>query len=217
MARLQILQLPEGDSDERPPFVLVIDEVQDPAALNAGFRTGFQEFRELVGARSVLAFAETVDIPANDFQMHPYVAPDVPAEETQDQPPPGHLSPAGAAVRTYIGTLPTEDRARTAAIWKGVDVALDAHNEALRDALGLDNDKGIRVVAAARTIRRERDEASRRAAEYDTALTRVRGLSETPEVMDAQHADPSGYLHGYGVAIREAKRAARSQPNRATG
>ncbi|MWA08748.1 hypothetical protein [Streptomyces sp. BA2] len=49
------------------------------------------------------------------------------------------------------------------------------------------------------------------AAEYDEALTRVRNLPEQPEVMDAQHPDPSGYLHGYGVAIREAKQAS-SEP-----
>lgn len=47
------------------------------------------------------------------------------------------------------------------------------------------------------------------AAEYDTALSRVRGLPETPEVMDAAHSDPSGYLHSYKVAIGDAKQAAR--------
>lgn len=51
-----------------------------------------------------------------------------------------------------------------------------------------------------------------RAAEYDTALSRLRSLPEQPEIMDAKHAQPDGYLHGYKVAIREAKRAARVDP-----
>ena len=49
-------------------------------------------------------------------------------------------------------------------------------------------------------------------ADGDGALSRVRALPEQPQVMDAQHPDPSSYLHGYGVAIREAKRATWNQP-----
>jgi hypothetical protein len=52
-------------------------------------------------------------------------------------------------------------------------------------------------------------EHAQQASEYDSALTKVRSLPTHPEVMDAQHPDPSGYLHGYKVAIGDAKRAAR--------
>lgn len=48
-----------------------------------------------------------------------------------------------------------------------------------------------------------------RASEYDTALTRVRGLAYSPEVMNAQHPHPEAYLEGYSAAIHTAKRAAR--------
>ena len=64
MARLQILELPEGSSDDRPPFVLIVDQVDGDAAeaiANAGLTTA-----ELIGARAVLVFEETIDIPAND-------------------------------------------------------------------------------------------------------------------------------------------------------
>jgi hypothetical protein len=50
------------------------------------------------------------------------------------------------------------------------------------------------------------------AAEYDTALARVRDLPDAPKFMDAQYSDPAGYLHGYKVAIGDAKRAARTDP-----
>lgn len=52
----------------------------------------------------------------------------------------------------------------------------------------------------------------KQAADFDTALTRVQALPEQPEVMDAQQPHPDAYLHGYGVAIRDAKRAARTNP-----
>ncbi|MDX3520702.1 hypothetical protein [Streptomyces scabiei] len=63
MARLQILELPEGSGDERPPFVLVVDQMpKDEAAFEAlrcdlGFATAQQ-----IGARAVLVFEDTIDI-----------------------------------------------------------------------------------------------------------------------------------------------------------
>lgn len=59
-------------------------------------------------------------------------------------------------------------------------------------------------------------EHAARAAEYDTALARVRGLPESPQVVDALTNDPSEYARGYGDAIREAKRAARAEHGEAT-
>ncbi|MFF7147475.1 hypothetical protein ACFZAO_05300 [Streptomyces griseoaurantiacus] len=76
MARLQILELPEGSGDDRPPFVLVVDQM--PAD-----ESGFEALRrdladgnlaERIGARAVLVFEEAVDIPAND--MSGYVRDD---------------------------------------------------------------------------------------------------------------------------------------------
>jgi hypothetical protein len=63
MARLQILELPSGMDDDRPPFVLVIDEATEDTIESltpVGISTA-----ELVGARTVMAFRETVHIPAN--------------------------------------------------------------------------------------------------------------------------------------------------------
>lgn len=72
MARLQILPLPEGTGDDRPPFVLVIDQhvplryvrglggEHEPEPVDE-----FAGVAEQIGARGVLVFREPVEIPAN--------------------------------------------------------------------------------------------------------------------------------------------------------
>lgn len=68
MARLQILELPEGGGDDRPPFILVVDQVprDEPAfdALRRDLNEG--DLAQRTGARAVLVFEDTIDIPAND-------------------------------------------------------------------------------------------------------------------------------------------------------
>ncbi|WP_435597054.1 hypothetical protein [Streptomyces anulatus] len=69
MARLQILELPEGAGDDRPPFVLVIDEVPHDNPVYERFVEDLELTNHLaarVGARAVLVFEDTIDIPAND-------------------------------------------------------------------------------------------------------------------------------------------------------
>ncbi|MGX1254200.1 hypothetical protein RKD48_006711 [Streptomyces ambofaciens] len=76
MARLQILELPEGSSDDRPPFVLVVDQcVPQRVALGAtaAFGDYWQDLADRIGARGVIVTPETVDIPANDTSG--YLAP----------------------------------------------------------------------------------------------------------------------------------------------
>jgi hypothetical protein len=70
MARLQILELPEGSGDDRPPFLLVVDQYT-PQRYILGLDqpepvSEFDGIAEKIGARAVLVFEETVDIPAND-------------------------------------------------------------------------------------------------------------------------------------------------------
>jgi hypothetical protein len=69
MARLQILQLPEGVGDERPPFILVIDQAPSDLAGFDSLRRDLGEHEDLlkrIGARAVLVFEETIEIPGND-------------------------------------------------------------------------------------------------------------------------------------------------------
>ena len=74
MARLQILELPEGSNDDRPPFVLVIDQYT-PRRYITGLDqpepvSEFDGIAEKIGARAVLVFEEAVDIPANDASSY---------------------------------------------------------------------------------------------------------------------------------------------------
>jgi hypothetical protein len=65
MARLQILELPEGTNDDRPPFVLVLDQVDDELAED--ITRWPDDIATRIGARQVLCFPGTIDIPANDL------------------------------------------------------------------------------------------------------------------------------------------------------
>ncbi|MFC8986024.1 hypothetical protein [Streptomyces sp. NPDC057115] len=72
MARLQILELPEGTGDDRPPFILVVDQyVARRYVVGVGQSEQpideFDGIAEKIGARAVLAFEDTIDIPANDL------------------------------------------------------------------------------------------------------------------------------------------------------
>ncbi|MFD7861856.1 hypothetical protein [Streptomyces sp. NPDC059783] len=73
MARLQILELPEGTGDDRPPFVLVVDECEPQRHILGLDQPDpidpFDRMAEKIGARAVLVFAETIEIPANEITL----------------------------------------------------------------------------------------------------------------------------------------------------
>ncbi|MET7687964.1 hypothetical protein ABZT06_08285 [Streptomyces sp. NPDC005483] len=74
MARLQILELPEGSDDDRPPFVLVVDQCMPQRialGADAPYRDYWQDLADKIGARGVIVTPETVDIPANDTPVDP--------------------------------------------------------------------------------------------------------------------------------------------------
>jgi hypothetical protein len=73
VARLQILELPEGSGDDRPPFILIVDRYQ-PLRYVQGIGEApevideFEGVAEKIGARTVLIFQDDVEIPANEPQ-----------------------------------------------------------------------------------------------------------------------------------------------------
>ncbi|WP_209446089.1 hypothetical protein [Streptomyces sp. MZ04] len=72
MARIQILELPEGSSDDRPPFVLVVDETAPQRYIlgaDTTWRDHWQDIADKIGARGVIVTPDTVDIPANDVPV----------------------------------------------------------------------------------------------------------------------------------------------------
>ncbi|MFD8088627.1 hypothetical protein [Streptomyces malaysiensis] len=75
MARIQILELPEGADDRRAPFVLVVDQYEPQRIVlgmggKAGTRKGdyWHEVASQIGARGVIVTPETIEIPANEGQ-----------------------------------------------------------------------------------------------------------------------------------------------------
>ncbi|NML55384.1 hypothetical protein HHL19_16570 [Streptomyces sp. R302] len=78
MPRLQILELPEGADDDRPPFALVIDQA-DEALIGSLLCTKREDpdfdLASRIGARTVLVFEETMEIPANDLPVDEHGLP----------------------------------------------------------------------------------------------------------------------------------------------
>lgn len=69
MARIQILELPEGSGDDRPPFVLVVDQVDDELAEE--ITQWPDDIATRIGARQILCLPGTIDIPANEVPVDP--------------------------------------------------------------------------------------------------------------------------------------------------
>ncbi|RPK74469.1 hypothetical protein [Streptomyces sp. ADI95-17] len=75
MPRLQILELPESADDERPQFVLVVDQCL-PQRIALGMdqspvQSYWHMLADEIGARGVIVTAETVEIPANEVPVGP--------------------------------------------------------------------------------------------------------------------------------------------------
>lgn len=216
MARLQILELPEGAGDDRPPFVLVVDQYQ-PLRYVRGMDQGepevvneFEGVAEKIGASTVLVFAETVEI----------LTPKTPTAPSGDAAYAGE-GPNCADVPGCDGGCcePRNIERELKATSKVIERLAAERDEARGWArhgyeIGQKHcswsDHGVAPAWLTEGWPPHIDscEHLKHAAEYDEALTRVRNLPEQPEIMDSQHEQPQGYLHGYRIAIRDAKRAA---------
>jgi hypothetical protein len=79
MARIQILELPtvyRENGDDETPFVIVIDQADDAfrhalAPTNETMCEAQASLAEAIGARSILVFPGTVEIPANEVPVDP--------------------------------------------------------------------------------------------------------------------------------------------------
>lgn len=74
MARIQILELPtehHGD-DMTTPYILVIDQAPTDGDTYDAFHRdleGQKDIAERIGARAILCFTETIDLPANTVEV----------------------------------------------------------------------------------------------------------------------------------------------------
>jgi hypothetical protein len=76
MARIQILELPYDTKTDEQPFAVVIDQVDEATFQSLAFGTAYDSdngqrpLREALkadlGARAILCFEDTIEIPAND-------------------------------------------------------------------------------------------------------------------------------------------------------
>ena len=84
MARLQILALPAGPDDGRPPFMFVLDQISgDESDQIIEAQDDFNGVAKAAGACAVVAFhGMTIDLPANDTTA--YRAPSSKEPETFD-------------------------------------------------------------------------------------------------------------------------------------
>jgi hypothetical protein len=83
VARLQILQLPEGAGDDRPPYLLIVDELPTGDEQLDMLRRDLadNDITARVGARGALCFEGTVTVPANDVPPLSLLS-----AETDDEP-----------------------------------------------------------------------------------------------------------------------------------
>jgi hypothetical protein len=236
MARMQILELPEGSSDDRPPFVLVVDQYEPPPYPDVPDTSPFDGIAEKIGARAVLVFEETIDIPANDVPLDPdgypvklRIEPDFETFRKQVQ---DEIRRAQADVTRalcdadepetdgpqcrYCGADCSNGRS-----WDGGDLyagpscadwraKLNQHKAALLDALGMDRTRDWDDIRNAAAGLRKSNEAR------GEAIDRVLDLPYQPDFMNAQHDEPAGYQHGYRIAIQDAKRAVGHQSEHPT-
>jgi hypothetical protein len=209
MARLQILELPEGANDDRAPFVLVVDEYE-PCRYVMGLDQSeqpvdeFDGVAEKTGARCVLVFAETIEIPANDIA--------IPTDEAFK----GEVQEWAAGTNRTLAHIidavsgkkrrPANDGQRLAD--ERTDIARDMDRLAKRknellDALGMDGTRSWDDILISARAFRALHEAE------DAAIQRVRDLPVQPEMMNAQQEHPSVWTHGYECGVLAARSALR--------
>lgn len=185
MPRIQILELPEGVNDERPPFALIIDQANAAEAnqLRASL-TGDSDAADSLRARTILVFTDTISIPANDIPITYQVSHDSDELTT---------------------VIEERDEARN---W-----ARHGYEIGQRHCSWSDYGVAPSWLTEGWPSHFDSCEHLKQAAAYDTSLSRVRSLPEQPETGDSNNPYSGDYLRGYAAAIKDAKRAANPQPD----
>lgn len=227
MARLQILELPEGAGDERPPFALVVDQVDDEAADEIARWP--DDIASRMGARQVLCFGGTIDIPANEIARQ--VEPLFRVNDSEGDQEILRLTEERDELHAEIGLAHGQLHSAALSAIRGkhanireligraeqAEAELDVRKRVakeqkavLLDALGMDRVRDWDdIVNSARGLRAVH-------AAGEAAIERVRLSSTEPEVMNAQQEHPTVWLHGYECGVLAAKSALRPRDESTT-
>jgi hypothetical protein len=203
MARLQILQLPEGAGDDRPPFILVIDQYQPlryvmAPGMDEQVVDEFEGLAEEIGARGVLVFRETVEIPANEPQIFEGpVCADVPGCDG-DCCSARNIEKELKAASEVIKRL-TADR-EEARNW-----ARHGYEIGQKHCGWTDHGVAPEWLTEGWPPHIDSCEYLQQMAEFDEAIARVRAMSTRPEIMNAEQERPDIWLHGYECGVLAAK------------
>jgi hypothetical protein len=186
MARLQILELPAGPDDDRPPFMLVVDQITDDESEQViASHDVFNGVAEAAGARAVVAFhGMTVEIPANGTTAYL----DAISSEEQDSVDYGELL---GIVRRALGVT-SEDGPADIAGWL---------HTACREL--------EKSEAARAHLRTERDALKKR-------LQQVQEAPIDPEAIAPGREHPNVWAHGYRAGVLATKAAARPRNEETT-
>lgn len=227
MARLQILQLPEGAGDDRPPWLLIVDELPTRDAQLDMLRRDLadNDLTARIGARGALCFESTINLPANEPLSLPLmsVQGDSQTSELIDVHEQTRLALCDAfclpldSTWTQIVETAGQRQRSLAGLLRERDAPAPGLVALVRKTLGIDNvgpagvpyDEALhnacrqleKSEASRAHLRRERDQLK-------AALERVRNEPDEPEIMNAQEQHPTTWKHGYGCGVRAAKRAA---------
>jgi len=164
MARLQILELPSGADDDRPPFILVVDEWDvDTLDAHAALTDYWDAFGKKIGARGVLFVDRRIDIPANDTSA--YLRDSEADERAEPQRADERAIQAEEKLKAFMEKRYTIEQERKAS---------------LTDALGLDRLRDwddIRNAAAG--VRKQRDTQAEKLDRVRQESARIRATTRT--------------------------------------
>lgn len=225
MARLQILELPEGDGDDRPPFILVIDQADEATTASLGptpppdtlsplegaQRALGVSVAEQIGARAVLVFEDTIDIPANNTSAFAF------SQSEQEVAGSDSRSERANQAEAKLKALFDEasklqehlDEART---W-----ARHGYEIGQKHCSWSDHGVAPAWLTEGWPPHFDSCEHLKQAAELEEAVARVRATSTEPEVMNANQEHPGVWEHGYGIGVRAAKAALHPRNEPAVG
>jgi hypothetical protein len=222
MARLQILQLPADhrkDGSGETPYILVIDQASediaktlDPQDQVASYGTVMQRLAglslaEQIGARAVLVFRETADIPASGAEFGNSGPAESEGTACADVPGCDGDCCATRNIEKELKATSEVNKRLTADRDEARMWARHGYEIGQRHCGWSDHGVAPDWLTEGWPYSFDSCEHLKQAAELEETITRVRAVSTEPEAMNADQERPDVWVHGYGIGVRAAKAA----------